>query len=462
MPKKVLVYGVGEVVDIVRTADKTIQVPKDMDLDIAIDWMIRRRDEENQYINANERFNFFPSEGAVALAKALERRYGWSVQKVKMGAFGPEPPEMVAIEVEAGKTVHVPWGQSQIPGMGDGYVETGMWKRKEIPAFQLSGHFRKKHEVEFKQLCNEVKQIAMTESIYRGKAMSVSWDLSKATALQDLYPTFMTPDGNKELIFSDHVNHMIQANLFAPIEMTQSFRDNGIPLKTGVLLEGPYGCGKTLTAHKLAATCIENGWTFIMVETPDYLPQLIDFAKQYQPAVLFCEDIDRKMGTQRRNQEVDKILNTVDGVHTKNSEVMLVLTTNHIETISKAMLRPGRIDVVIPVEPPDAEAVERLIRYYGGGLIKEDENLEDVGDVLRGEIPATIREVVERAKRSATLLSGGNGELVIDGEALVYAAQGMLKHLALLKPEDVEPLHPLVVMGESVAEGLHYHADHTE
>ncbi len=461
MTKKKLVYGVGEIVDIVRTADKTITVPDGMDLDVAIDWMIRRRDEENQHINAIEQFKFFPSEGAVALAKALGRRYGWSVQKSKMGQFGPEPPQMIAIDVGVDESIHVPWGQSTIPGMGDGHVETGIWNRKGVPSFQLTGHFRKKHESEFKGLCNEVRGIAMKESIYKGKAMTVSWDLKGAQSLKDLYPTFINPDGSKELIFSEHVSHMINANLFAPVKLTQAFRRLGIPLKSGVLLEGPYGCGKTLTAQKLAATCVEYGWTFIMVETPDYLPQLIDFAKQYQPAVLFCEDIDRKMGTQRRNEEIDKILNTVDGVHTKNSEVMLVLTTNHVTTISKAMLRPGRIDVIIPVEPPDPEAVTRLLRYYGDGLIPEDETLEDVGVVLKGSIPATVREVVERAKRSATYLADGEGGLVIREDALLYAAEGMLKHLDLLKPEDPEPIHPLVSMGEAINSSIKYHADNT-
>ena len=109
---------------------------------------------------------------------------------------------------------------------------------------------------------------------------------------------------------------------------------------------------------------------------------------------------------------------------------MVILTTNAVENINKAMLRPGRLDAVINFERPDAYTAERLIRYYGGELVPQHEDLQAVGVALAGQIPAVIRECVERAKLSAIKLYGSAG--LIDAAALLDAAEGMQWQLALL------------------------------
>jgi SpoVK/Ycf46/Vps4 family AAA+-type ATPase len=72
-----------------------------------------------------------------------------------------------------------------------------------------------------------------------------------------------------------------------------------VPLKRGVLLEGPYGTGKTLTAFVTAKKCVENGWTFIMLDRVAALKEALTFARMYAPAVVFAEDIDRSVEGER-------------------------------------------------------------------------------------------------------------------------------------------------------------------
>src|SRR5690606_20126549 len=130
---------------------------------------------------------------------------------------------------------------------------------------------------------------------------------------------------------------------------------------------------------------VQNGITYLYVPRADELKDAIEFAKLYQnPAsVVFCEDIDR-VTKGERSVAMDDILNIIDGIDTKTANIMVVLTTNHMDNINPAMLRPGRLDAVIPVTPPDAKAVERLIRVYAKGAVRADEDLAHVGATLAG------------------------------------------------------------------------------
>lgn len=192
-----------------------------------------------------------------------------------------------------------------------------------------------------------------------------------------------------------------------------------------------YGTGKTMTANVTSKVCVDNGWTYILLDDIRALKEALLFAQRYQPAVVFAEDVDRV--AEHRDQRGNDLLNTIDGVLTKNSQVITVLTTNHVEKLDRAMLRPGRLDAVITVRPPEAEAVERLVRLYGRGLVVADEDLTAVGEALAGNIPATIREVVERSK----LAMVGAGRDSVTAEDLLLAGKGMERHLSLL--QDVKP-----------------------
>jgi transitional endoplasmic reticulum ATPase len=234
-----------------------------------------------------------------------------------------------------------------------------------------------------------------------------------------------------------------------------------VPLKRGILLEGRYGTGKTLTAHRLAQICVQNGWTFLYVEDVRDLDMAVAFAKLYQPCVLFAEDVDRTMPNGPRTPEIDKILNTLDGVESKHLEVMTVLTTNHVGGIHSGFLRPGRIDTVIPILAPDDGAMLRLVRHYGktkdGIAIVEGTDAEIIAAVkgLKGSNAAFVQEAVERAKLSAI----GNSEdtMVIRPDDISVAVASMQTHIKMVCPEagvDIEEgdqvLDPMKLAGDLI------------
>jgi SpoVK/Ycf46/Vps4 family AAA+-type ATPase len=226
-----------------------------------------------------------------------------------------------------------------------------------------------------------------------------------------------------------------------------------IPLKRGILLEGRYGTGKSLTARVTAKVAADNGWTFLMLDRSQGLQSAIEFAQHYQPCVIFAEDIDRC--ADRDDEDVNDLVNMLDGLISKDMEMMVVLTTNFIEKIDRALLRPGRFDAVISIQPPDAETAERLVHAYARDLLDETADLSEVGEVIAGQIPATIREVVERAKLAMLT----EGRKFLTEEDLEVSAIGMKRHMALLEPTESEatPAEKLfdaikLVMSASVSE----------
>lgn len=425
--------------DIVREGTAII-LPDGMGYDEAIDNLRRRRDYEQQVTEFSETIDAFPWDAAAAMSRVLTRRYGWShsIGNFVNGMFGKrrQPPLMVSIEVGVNQTMQVPWGRFELPGV-DGWVETetdfdGNPHSGGRAVFKLSAQVLRKHEDEIKILADEIRQEVIENSLYRGKAIRVSFsqdDPFKAPKFMDV--SGVTADS---LVYSEHVKSSILTNLITPIENTSLLRKYGVPFKRGVLLAGVFGTGKTLAALHAANRAMANGITFVYVEKADEFASAVRFVRnRYEPAVVFCEDIDR-VTSGDRTANLDSILNIVDGIDSKTTEIMVVLTTNNVDAISQGMLRPGRLDAVIEVEPPDAGAVRNLITLYGRGLLSKDANLERVGEILQGQIPAVVREVVERAKLAAIRLGNvtQDGLLVLSDEALVDSANTMRMQIGLL------------------------------
>jgi transitional endoplasmic reticulum ATPase len=437
---------------------KKIILPEGMTFGEAGEWIKRKRKEDEMIISLDEVVEGYPLDAAYAFTRAMSEIYGWTGMVPTPGFWGKKnPPDMFGLQTGPNNedTVQVPWGRFVVPNIS-GFLQTFVVTRNQWPQFCIGGEVKNRDKEECAKIARLARKILAEDSIYRGKAIRIRFPKDPDDFNIRDCPAFMQTNKIKEsdLIFSDDLMRLVQANLFAPVLHTDRCRQLGIPLKRGVLLEGPYGTGKTLTAHVAAKMCVENGWTFIYLEDTEDLAQAIRFAKMYQPAMIFAEDIDRVMEDQNKRSREDKvqtILNTIDGVDTKNTEIVVVLTTNFIDRITQAMLRPGRLDAVLSVKPPDAKAVQRLIKLFGRELIDEKVELPNVGAQLQGQIPAVIREVVERAKLDA-LAQDGNCTTLSD-DHLTVTAKGMLNHLELLKGKpddrrsDIEKAADTVVVG---------------
>ena len=432
--KKIAATTDDKMVDVERHGKKLI-IPEGMKYADAREWLARKEKSEEEVASVYELVETFPLDGSYAFMRAMERIYGWTDIVPTPGFWGPTPPMMIGLQVDVDKTVQVLWGRATIPNV-EGFLDTGFALKDGRIIFAIRGQVKRKDLPEVKKIAALTREIATQESVYKGKAIRIAFEKVTPENFNpdDAMPTFFDTRTVKveDLVFPDVVQELVEVNIFTPIEKTAECRKHQIPLKRGILLEGPYGTGKTLTADVSAKKAVDNGWTFIYLENVKQLQQAIYFAQQYQPAVIFAEDIDSVV-TGERDEEMNDILNTIDGVDTKRSEIMVILTTNHVDLINKAMLRPGRLDAVISVRPPDAKAVNKLVRLYGRTLLDKEENIDEACEVLAGQIPATVREVVERSKLAAIRRRGGE-TLRLTGDDLKLSAKGMMAHLELMVP----------------------------
>lgn len=155
-----------------------------------------------------------------------------------------------------------------------------------------------------------------------------------------------------------------------PLEAAATFQRLGVNSPKGVLLYGPPGCSKTLTAKALAT---ESGVNFLAVKGPEIFNKYVGEseravrevfrkARAAAPSIIFFDEIDalspdRSEGgsTSAANHVLTSLLNEIDGVEELKG-VVIVAATNRPDEIDPALLRPGRLDRHIYVAPPDYEA----------------------------------------------------------------------------------------------------------
>jgi transitional endoplasmic reticulum ATPase len=448
-------------VEIVR-AGSQITLPENMTYSEGIIWLKRQREEEEQEVGIRHEIDAYPLDGAYAFRRAIERVFGFAAAGApKFNFFLGKIPgtTMLAVSTGIDTAVEVPWGEVNIPGV-EGELNTGMNDPKsQKPKFVITGMIKQKDRPKVLKIYELTKEIIRSESIYRGKAIRVDFSYlrdGRPFVPNEDEPKFMDiskvdPDG---LVFEATTDRIINMTLFSLIRNTEAMRQVKVPLKRGVLLAGTYGTGKTLTANVTAKIATDHGWTFIYVKDVRDLAHALRFAKNYAPAVVFAEDADRAVSGERTTS-IDEILNTIDGVDTKSEEIITVLTTNHLEKINQAMLRPGRLDSVVIINPPDVKAAGRLIKLYGRGLLAEDFNYEAAGEELAGRLPAIIRECVERAKAAAVdRLGTGDIEGQVQADDVITAARAMKQQIELLTPQTVDSRPAHIQYGDALGSAI--------
>jgi transitional endoplasmic reticulum ATPase len=438
---QVLGAGKKKITDIVeiRRHDGPLMVPEGLTLQ-RLDKVIHRQmeyEEQDVQIHAVIDRAFF-WDGAYALNKVLLEKYGLaqSVNTVIQTFFGEQqiPPTMLSIATGIDKVEQVPYGRFSLPGI-DGYLESAFDRKDGRIVFAIGGQVKRKNEPQVQEIVERVKEYLRHNSLYRGKAISVKWKDDDGEPIRMPEPRFLRlrPELEHQLIFSDATMAAIQTNIFTPIKRSNEARELGMSLKRGVLLHGKFGTGKSMTSAVSAAIATQHGWTFIGVESADELADSLRLAELFEPCIVFCEDIDRTMSGEDRTISMDEILNLIDGIESKNRELMVVLTTNEVEKINQALLRPGRLDAVIEIPPPDAKAAEGLLRLYGGSLIPEGEDIAAAAEQVEGSIPAVLRELVDRSKWSALKLTSPGEPFQITGKALLEVAAEMTQQMDLLR-----------------------------
>ncbi|MEV4895030.1 proteasome ATPase [Nonomuraea sp. NPDC050547] len=205
------------------------------------------------------------------------------------------------------------------------------------------------------------------------------------------------------------------------------FREHKLRPPKGVLLYGPPGCGKTLIAKAVAnslakqvaeKTGQEGKSFFLNIKGPELLNKYVgeterhirlvfqrarEKASEGTPVIVFFDEMDSIFRTRGsgvssdvENTIVPQLLSEIDGVEGLEN-VIVIGASNREDMIDPAILRPGRLDVKIKIERPDAEAAKDIFsKYLVTGLPLHPEDLSEHGESREGTIAGMIQSVVER------------------------------------------------------------------
>lgn len=167
------------------------------------------------------------------------------------------------------------------------------------------------------------------------------------------------PPRDIKSIFIDRENLKTIINAISGFKAKEPwFIQHGIPYQLGILLYGPPGCGKTSLIRAIAAYC-DKDIRLLPAAHVNKLGSALANIEKPDNSILVVEDIDSNSVTVSRTDEqkpeeiltklgggISEVLNALDGVTIGHGRIM-ILTTNHIEKLDPALIRPGRIDLKI-------------------------------------------------------------------------------------------------------------------
>jgi SpoVK/Ycf46/Vps4 family AAA+-type ATPase len=210
----------------------------------------------------------------------------------------------------------------------------------------------------------------------------------------------------------DEVKEEIRMKIIVPFQRPDLFRRYGKRVGGGVLTYGPPGCGKTMLARATAGECeavflnvtIDSILDMYYGESERKLAGVFQTARAQTPSVLFFDEVEA-IGASRqqiRNSPgkslVNQLLAEMDGVSSKNDNVLVMAATNAPWHVDSALRRPGRFDRVLFVPPPDEAARLEILRL---GLrerpVAKDVNIGDLARRTAEYSGADLAELIDRA-----------------------------------------------------------------
>jgi cell division protease FtsH len=197
----------------------------------------------------------------------------------------------------------------------------------------------------------------------------------------------------------------------------EKYRRLGARVPHGVLLSGPPGTGKTLLARAVAG---EANVPFFSMAASEFVEAIVGVgasrvrdlfakAKEAAPAIIFIDELDAigrsrtagaggfGGGNDEREQTLNQILTEMDGFDSSTG-VIVIAATNRPDVLDQALLRPGRFDRRIAVQPPDRNGREAILQVHTRGVpLAPDVDLRGIASTTPGMVGADLANLVNEA-----------------------------------------------------------------
>jgi cell division protease FtsH len=211
------------------------------------------------------------------------------------------------------------------------------------------------------------------------------------------------------------------------------YRKLGGRIPHGVLLSGPPGTGKTLLARAVAG---EADVPFFSLAASEFVEAIVGVgasrvrdlftqAKEAAPSIVFIDELDAvgrsrtsgiagfSGGNDEREQTLNQILTEMDGFDSSTS-VIVIGATNRPDVLDQALLRPGRFDRRVAVQPPDRAGREAILKVHVRGVpLGPDVDLSRIAATTPGMVGADLANLVNEA---ALLAARRNHDVVTESD----------------------------------------------
>lgn len=371
----------------VKSSSKTevIILPESMTKLKAANELYSQHEAEEKIINKVFIFDkFIIEEALIAIMDTMRSHFGWVDSKPTIGFFGNENPP-VEIKIKTSTTEHRSCflGEFEVSQWEDASGSVGVNHSGAYVSVTVKKRYEKRVDSFFEEILKEIKE----NSIYKGKTLA----FNMTQKYGNLHPEFDFIDNNQtDVIILNPEEQLILDNfVIKPIV-------DEIPGKRGVLFSGPFGTGKTETAMRIAKLSVERKCTFFYCKDKNF-DRLLKISTRFQPAVVFFEDLDQ-VAKGERTEVVNTLLNTLDGIETKGTNLTVLMTTNNKNDIHPAFRRPGRIDVVLNFDLPEPSTIEQMYKIFLAGVKGVGKlDLARLAKMTPKVQGAVVREIARRA-----------------------------------------------------------------
>ena len=194
----------------------------------------------------------------------------------------------------------------------------------------------------------------------------------------------------------------------------KKYTDVGASMPKGILLVGPPGTGKTMLAKAVAG---EASVPFISISGSEFVEMFVGMgaskvrdlfkqAKEKAPCIVFIDEIDaigqkrnsgRLGGNDEREQTLNQLLTEMDGFESNNG-VIILAATNRPESLDPALTRPGRFDRRVPVELPDLQGREAILKVHAKKIkLADDVDFRTIARMAAGASGAELANIINEA-----------------------------------------------------------------
>jgi len=278
----------------------------------------------------------------------------------------------------------------------------------------------------------------------------------RPTAMREIF--LETPKVSwSEIGGSEEVKQVLNEVIEWPLKQRENMEDLCMPAQKGILLYGPPGCSKTLTAKAVATS---SGLNFIAVKGAELLSMYVGEseravrevfrkARAAAPAIIFFDEID-SIASERDSQGskglnvLTTLLNEMDGIESLKG-VLVLAATNKPESLDSALLRPGRFDNMLYIGPPNESARREILKIRTENVpLATNISINEIAKQTEGfsgaEMVGLCTEAAKETMRRRLMLNGENATVTDDRRRMSKADfdTALSRAVRRLSPEMIE------------------------